>query len=934
MTITSPSSLVLGLQQALSVSRFGGMVCLNPITTGSSTLFSVDTLRDLALEIRTTSAPMSRQLQNCTRPAINDSNALREVWTEYTKIVAGTARPRGGKRPSAAPSQLDLLSATRKRLMPGNERHRWLSKAYDEMGIPEIIKNAALRLLDEMGKIRLELALASGRHFDTRLAKDADDVPAIKIDIPNSQRVLTEKQFGFLIARAILLEAAQKIVMPSRLRALHRINPSKLSQPMTVFTEVQFVLELSKALSAGRLNKYAGLVPVDRGLDAAFKPDILQRLSDAIADDEPNLGAKLYCIAVRAARADTMQKFILAWRAFTVALANPGAPLDRTPVERDALKDVIGKMGRDYAGRRRWLMDALQTLRVPAPESLLDLSKVKLEDRDAIYLEFEESNDDRFSVQADFFVSKNYIVVRIGIPTGIAPLREADIGLLVARALLMSDIKTRLPANLYERHRKVALSEIRRPVPLTLITWNKALQLGPPDVDAQNLLDLISAVRWLTVGSLITNPVHASDILRSKFDFKEYLDDPRKLESMRAQVESGFKSADLVGWKSLLSVLGMNTSLLGHISLLHLANYSFIMEIEDGRGPNLDISLQRDSRYVYVHVKLSSGTLQALRPHDLIDIALRAAGYLTTDSSKKPGFGRKIGRSRALDITQTTLGRLRDASDLPPQLLMARSTLMLAHRYENISAGMNDGSIDVAGNVDEPTKQNFAAALQAVAHFKSATKADELGASWAEVLDVKRWYLQYSGISNGPSQVDVIPLGRLGLVHIHMPPYKISPSDWLFIMSAVAANSGRAVRLNVDSREMLAGTLGDAKSLYGSIAANRIYGSLGVYDPRARMPDVIALNLPGGVPAAKNPNFALASPEERHAYIRALRWFATADMPDEWKPRASDSSDEIKHKYRAMSLALHSDRTDDPEKIRLFIDSAEHWKAVRELHKN
>jgi hypothetical protein len=263
--------------------------------------------------------------------------------------------------------------------------------------------------------------------------------------------------------------------------------------------------------------------------------------------------------------------------------------------------------------------------------------------------------------------------------------------------------------------------------------------------------------------------------------------------------------------------------------------------------------------------------------------------------------------------------------------MLGRSLLMLANEYRGVPSEEGDG-IQISGDIADHELRRFATTLEAIARFHNMTDMDVLRAAWSDVLSIKRWYLRDGGLGGESGVVDVIPLGAVGLIHVHSALDETDARHWLRVMSVLAANPGRAVQVIDGDNKSALNAYKDARLLYGSIAANRLFEPFDLFDPDARMPKRSAMQFPGGVMPDANPGYASSSVEERQEYIKALRWFATAGIPDEWKPRASDDMGSVKRKRRAMSKAWHPDRNPDREQVNLLTTSNTYWDAVASMH--
>ncbi|MBT3181036.1 MAG: hypothetical protein HN337_00850 [Deltaproteobacteria bacterium] len=922
--VTQGTSLVTALQSALGVSQFGAMVCLNPTMVRPSALYAAETLRDLTRQIVVADATIGGRLETHTSAAINankDEETVREAWQNYTRVIAGLPSD------TTAASHPDLISVTRNRLLKNAARGEWIEEALDVIRTPDLVKDTVLKRLDANDSIKLELSACKGSAFVIRLA-DENGSPTIQIGIPNRERVLTEKQLHLLIARAILLRYAKAHISEDRLEPLHTVSSGRLTSSPSVFHEATLVDSMKSALDGGRFKKHSHLIPIDRGLDVAFSATALLEIAEAIAKDEANFGAELYSIAKRTDRADTDQKRYLAWVKFTNLIRKAEPASTSKSVEIPTLREVLRKLGSDFDERERLLMEAMQSLEIPNPEILLYSEGVRLDRKNGIYFSFTEAQDDNVTVRADLSI-KNYITVHISVPKEHGPISAEEIILLTARSLAVAEIKSYVPAKIYKKHLSMPLSEIRRPIPLTIMTWEKALHMGPAAVGNAKLRSLISAANWLTTGSLVMNPVTRAQLMYSELKPHKYFGDKSAHHPMPAQMRPGYNEENIRNWMPFSSLQGVDRLLFRPTDFLRISDYTFIFEIDEDQADRLNMHLETNDKTTWIYTRLSSRTFQQLKPANMIDIAIRATAFgKPAASAKRAGTSFTHIHSR----TNVTLGEIHDSFDLPFRVEMARAALMLAYEYSGLSKEYEEDTLNITGNVADDEKQKFAMMLQSISLFLSMTEVDEWIMAWSEILRIRRWHLFDSGIRPKEPTVDIFPLGHVGMINLHTSPFKISPNDWLYMASAIAANPGHAIRFTPKNRDEAMGRSGNRGLLYDSVAANRLFTRFGVYDPKAKMPKSIALNLPGGVPLSKNPYLKSASPKDRERYVRALLWFAVAAIPDAWKPRADDDKHTIKTKYRDMSKAYHPDRCKDVEQVALLKNAATHWEIVTEIH--
>jgi hypothetical protein len=908
--VESSVNLVQGLQGALAASQFGGMVCLAPTAVASpATLFTVHTLYQLADAVKTASPRVGESLlrQASVAAASRDPGALHKAWRVYAGIVSG----RGA---GTVAQTVDPVTAVRAHLASGEGRLDWAEPQLKMRRVPPTVVRSTLEWLGARGAIGLDFVPSGNSYFTTRVAERSGRT-VVEISIPNTRRVITEGEINALVCRAIATAGISELLVDEQLDAMQRVDVNSIGKRVRVYDEIDLVRRLIEVLGKERFLKHIPLVPIERGLEAAFAPTVLTAVADAIAREDVNLGATLSAIAKRASATSSDQKIYLAWVAFVNAMNKAKPSAGKALVDVGALASATEKLEVGYEDRRQWLLDALVKMRVPNPDALLDEYPVLLGGRQAIYVEFAESGDERFSVSADLSSSRNYITVMICVPAGLKVTSEEQIRYLVARALIVASARFHLPDPIYDKCRSVSPEEIKRPVKIAVMSPFGTAVLGPIGISAERFALLVAEHSWLRVGSSTMNSIYNPD--RGKMTDAEEVGVPsRRREPPSASLEKKSRAR----WSELARVPGIEGAFLKPTAFARMPGYSFLFEVDDALRASIGISMREHHGRLTFIIRLSSRVMNSLRRTDMVDILVRAADIRSARTETRRSVERFF-----------TLAALGDVSTLPPERRLGRSLLMATHELRS-SSRPSDDDVHVDGNVGEGVMTRFATVVDAVSRFHEMTDVDALRAAWSDVLAIRRWYLYDAGLDDGRGVVDVIPLGGLGLVHIHSHPSAIDPGGWLYVMSAVAANPGSAFQVATTSRSFMIGREGDSRDMYGSIAANPMFQPFGVYDPAAQMPERAGRHFPGGELPEKNPHYATATAEKRQDYIRALRWFATAGMPEEWKPRAGDTLAEVRRKYRAMQMAWHPDRNHDVERANLLKKSGEYWDMIFKLY--
>ncbi|MFH1652934.1 MAG: hypothetical protein ABIE74_02660 [Pseudomonadota bacterium] len=264
-----------------------------------------------------------------------------------------------------------------------------------------------------------------------------------------------------------------------------------------------------------------------------------------------------------------------------------------------------------------------------------------------------------------------------------------------------------------------------------------------------------------------------------------------------------------------------------------------------------------------------------------------------------------------------------------------RYLMLLFKHYKLVMSGAHkSGKILIDGNLHQASKQHFAIALKVIKANLLSNAGESTQVVWENVLKGQAWLLGEGDEDRDPVIVEITPSENSTIVFVRGDSTKITRLDWLFLLSAVAANGNRPIRLAFGkNREIIFGTSVQlVKDLYDAIASNSLNSPYQLHDPAAKRPENIDLELPGAVPVRMNPNYASATLDVKKEYIRALRWFSMSDVPLKWQPWADDSLATVRKKFRDMSKECHSDRGADEGLVALLRDSNQHWAVVLDMH--
>lgn len=920
---------VLNLQAAIGASQFGARMCFAP-TENPADLWLPRTLFQVAEEIKAADEGFGNLLvceAHYAEKSRGDARIAHDAWEKFTSLIAGRGAGQTGAPPQAAlQSQAALIERLNGRVLADKTlRVKWVSEGLEEMCVSSLISEPIRARLKGLNNIRLELEKGSRPYFEAWISERGRDA-VVSITTPGDQAVITERHLKLMCARALLLSDTQSSVMSRRFVPQGRVRLQNLALPPFASIEARCVDSLRRELERKKqLADFVRLIPQVKSLDAAFRSDVLRKLAKKIGERFPNLGAKLLAISAEIKNAANIYIKFKGWESYISAIKNAKADslngegmADMKALAR-AL-DILSPL--DRARRRKWVSDGMKKLGMPNPEEFFNSGNLDIDEMGGIYPYFEASKDGQFAVSAKLPGGGSLARVEIGVPRTHGPVTFDELQLLVARALMMGSASAKISEATRARHMKAKRGALDAPVPIVVMdSEGNMAAMGPLPLAGAQRNSFARFVTWLQSGARVMNPPRQAGL---------------SVELQR-QIREG---EDAGMWQTLLDVPMAANVVFKYLNTVLGSEYDFTFETKDEGGRNIEIALDKDGRLSAVHVRLSRDDLQKLRGPDLIDILLRALfkrdlkdfyeEAARHEKDDKP-WNLAFVAPPSNDPCIVSLEELREGFDLSPDVKLVRSCLRLLRAFRELGAPKSAG-INIAGGADSGIVRNLSNALQAVA--KAARISPALKDGWEDLLNIKRWHLQTSGvqISKDSLIVDAIPVNGVCLIHIHGDARGAGPSDWLYLLGAMAANPSFALRLTIDRREVIVGGRGDPLPHYGSIAGNRIFERFGVFDASAKMPVSIAPALPGGIPAERNPNFAGAPPDEKKKYVAALRWFANAPIPDTWRPTAANSRSEARRKYRLMASKWHDDVGPRLEERILFHIATGHWKNIFHIY--
>ncbi len=906
MTLMTQLTHVLGLQGAVLASEFSGAICFSPTVTDPAAFYDYSTLSQLAAGItavneRAGSALRSHVLKAGKAVKKKDEEAFRVAWTQFQALLEG-------RNYRSKEALQDPITDFEAKLVNVDARQGRVMSGLADLRITKHITSFVVKSLRRRQPTTLAIRAGKGKRFCADLLDKGNAGTELIITLPPSQKILTARQLNILAARAALAAELAPMISPESKKLLTNVIPPKLSQAVPLY-DIESVLGLRDALAQSRFKEYLGTVSLDRGIDSIFRPSTLMGIAKAIGASEPSVGSRLYVVAARADAAERgyglgrNQTTTFAWKKFADILKEPGQPAADPLVEMDVLERVVSGLDFESRNRRSRMEAELVKIGIQDPDVVLDSLVIDFDERWGIYPTLRRGTKENFHISVRT-QTRRYIDVDVVVPETQGPLSENQLRLLIARALLFSVADKMMPQSELRKVSAVVPRDLARPVPLVLVKDGDVLQLDSYPLTKALRKRLSNFQDWVALWS--------ASLLDAYYDGEDRR--PPHVEGLTLTRSMAIERDRI---SSLMRVPNVSQVVLKELSPLRGMSCSFMFKMvpEDG-GESIGISTEDTPDKHIVKVEIAPSTLKRLTTKDLLDMFFRAS------------LEKRLAKLHTKDVT---LRGLRKGEGLSSEMLLQRSALMLILAYRGF-AGKGPAEVSIDGSGEFAVAGSMLArSLTAIGRFAAMTQWETHRAAWQDIMNLRRWYIHSTGLEHN-DLVGVIPVGNTVIVHVHGVANALTSLDWLYILSVMAANPLRAIKLHLDNRDVPVGQRGDANELYSGIAANRMFEPFGVFDPTAKPPADMTVGFPGGIHPRENPHLKGASVEKSQRYIRALRWFTTAAIPREWKPLASDTKDEVKKRRWAMNLAWHPDRQPGREEANLLAISNEYWDAVLNIY--
>lgn len=654
------------------------------------------------------------------------------------------------------------------------------------------------------------------------------------------------------------------------------------------------VQALTGALNTLGLRELATSLPTTPdNASSAYTLSTLQEVYGALCRVNPQFADRFAPLLDAAEAAGTKRSFSIVWSRVVRTLEEGALTMTGLPTTRDGIETgpvvVVGsthpviRLGTlttvvnllKTAGPERtaFIKKGLANLGIQEVDKFWEDKLSYLDKRGPVNVTFKKSATHRFKLSGE--LSFSGIDVTIAIPQNRRePLEKDEIANLVARFIIVETIYDL--GNHPEIRKYLESIFTGEPIPFIAISNNGAWQLTE-SFGNSNTVKMWQDVRdWYLS---IERNVHEARPVITPF-LRPYEYQPRQSALL----------ARYFGSRAAKEMFGriLNPVLIENVAII----------LENGKsemGFRFDSDLGK--RVPRIDVEMEKYRLEVFSPHTILDIILLAI----------EARNRRLRRAEHLpeQIRIDYLGRGTYFAD--PEVIHARSIL---HLLLEDSLGITMRQVAGRKTPIETSRPALEKALKAITVYNRLHAEGGSPSPWQRIPSIKNWIIRESGIkpAEGPI-VEFIP-GKNGmLLHITGNAKDITASDWLYVLAAIEKNAGGVVRVAAASHITITGSLSGVRELYSTIAGDGAFTGLGVFDPKATVPDT-ARPATSKIDFERNPYYAAAQPDKREDYAVALAWFHSPEFPEAWKkfaPLPTDSRAKIRTKRNDLSKIEHPD---------------------------
>ncbi|MDP2600004.1 MAG: hypothetical protein Q8P84_04630 [Deltaproteobacteria bacterium] len=552
----------------------------------------------------------------------------------------------------------------------------------------------------------------------------------------------------------------------------------------TVVNATMLVQNLQTALQSDTT-----LAPLADNIFAAsegtFAPETLEKLCDRIGSIHPGLGCRLLIPVAKARVARDPLEISKAWREFTEVLTAPEKRQEGL-VAFATLKKIsmilIGKQ------RKVWLMEGLKQLAIPHADSLLKDPVLRLDERRKFFLKISRGENDFFTLHTPHDLSDStQMTLHIEVPQNWKkPLDEKTLQLLIARTLTMTILSYLAGVGVAQGYQKIAPVSLDVPIPLVVAARDGWVQFGPPALPKRVEQDWREIHRWIIDGSLLFTDYQASRHM-----------------AMRAQtaahLRAGGRNLDLGNitpfWIELLQMPNapeLLSKMLGNIIPSQPLFFRTVIEINAETKPGTIKAVLENEHYgLRLLLFMQEATLKTLQDEEILELIWRVMKPAQANAQEQKR--RKRNPFRGVEYKTEDLKELEEQ---PAAEKLGGSLLKLLFAGTRFLERNSQGTDFELTGLSGMEKKSFMSALaerhKIAPGGKSATH--------------KKWIVREAGMEDRGGVMEIIPMERVILIHIHGDAKEFSKQDWLFLMQTLDAHDAAMLKISLESREILSGS--------------------------------------------------------------------------------------------------------------------------------
>ncbi|MBU0630995.1 MAG: hypothetical protein KKC80_08840, partial [Candidatus Margulisbacteria bacterium] len=540
-------------------------------------------------------------------------------------------------------------------------------------------------------------------------------------------------------------------------------------------------------------------------------------------------------------------------------------------------------------------------------------------------------DEDNISIEINYKNSCVPVDLHLTVPNNLEQLSEEMLQLLFARALVYNVVKSFITEEFREAICSFPENAIKQ-LPLSayfnytmdgavMTSFYQRNGIDRPEIfeGVLNLLDWVNQIRRSHIFLTLAHNLENAFLLQMQDAFYDLHSPYRILKGF-----SSFKSY----LERVLHSKGVSDHILQYANRILSPSYAISVSVVDDAENEISFAFGHldPNKSVVLEFRIKRSIFSKMLSHDFLTLIWLSSQEIM---NRRTEHGER---------SFIQLSELREYQGLTEEEMESATYLQLLYEHYRFTQTDRSSSkqIQILGNLNSSSKKSFGKVLRVIGAHLSSNAQESVQVVWQNVMKRRGWLLGESALKSEKNMVEVTPFADSAIIFVRGDSTTFSQLDWLFILGAMAANGERLVRISIaKEREIITGgNQAMAVDLYNEIASKEIYNPFGCFDKNAKQPSRIDFKFPGGVPAARNPNFEGASADQRRKYINAMLWFSMSDVPSQWQPIANESLGEVKKKYRDMMKAWHSDKGGaSAEQVYIISEAQPHWDAVLNMHK-